>query len=112
MSPEKLKIALGSGLLSFPVTAFDAERKFNEEPYRRHVEWLAGFEATTLFAAGGTGEFFSLSPAEIPKIVAAAKEVAGKVAIVSGCGYGTTIAVEIAKSVEKIGGDGILLLRL
>ena len=110
MSPEKLKIALGSGLLSFPVTAFDAERKFNEEPYRRHVEWLAGFEATTLFAAGGTGEFFSLSPAEIPKIVAAAKEVAGKVAIVSGCGYGTTIAVEIAKSVEKIGGDGILLL--
>jgi 5-dehydro-4-deoxyglucarate dehydratase len=110
MSPEKLKIALGSGLLSFPVTAFDAERKFNEEPYRRHVEWLAGFEATTLFAAGGTGEFFSLSPAEIPKIVAAAKEVAGKVAIVSGCGYGTTIAVDIAKSVEKIGGDGILLL--
>jgi 5-dehydro-4-deoxyglucarate dehydratase len=110
MSPEKLKFALGSGLLSFPVTAFDAERKFNEEPYRRHVEWLAGFEATTLFAAGGTGEFFSLSPAEIPKIVAAAKEVAGKVAIVSGCGYGTTIAVDIAKSVEKIGGDGILLL--
>ena len=38
MSPEELKVALGSGLLSFPVTAFDAEGKFNEEPYRRHVE--------------------------------------------------------------------------
>lgn len=110
MSPEDLKIALGSGLLSFPVTAFDAEGRFNEEPYRRHVEWLAGFEATTLFAAGGTGEFFSLAPAEIPGIVAAAKEVAGDVAIVSGCGYGTAIAVEIAKSAEKAGADGILLL--
>jgi 5-dehydro-4-deoxyglucarate dehydratase len=110
MSPEELKIALGSGLLSFPVTAFDSEKKFNEEPYRRHVEWLAGFEATTLFAAGGTGEFFSLSPSEIPGIVSAAKEVAGKVAIVSGCGYGTTIAVDIAKAVEKAGADGILLL--
>jgi len=110
MSPEELKVALGSGLLSFPVTAFDAEGKFNEEPYRRHVEWLAGFEATVLFAAGGTGEFFSLSPSEIPGIVAAAKDVAGDVAIVSGCGYGTTMAVEIAKSVEKVGGDGILLL--
>lgn len=92
------------------MTAFDSDKKFNEEPYRRHVGWLAGFEATVLFAAGGTGEFFSLLPSEIPRIVSAAKEVAGDVAIVSGCGYGTAIAVEIAKSVEKVAGDGILLL--
>jgi 5-dehydro-4-deoxyglucarate dehydratase len=110
MSPEEIKVALGSGLLSFPVTAFDDQGNFNEEPYRRHVEWLAGFEAPVLFAAGGTGEFFSLAPSEIPGIVSAAKEVAGDVAIVSGCGYGTTLAVEIAKSVEKVGADGILLL--
>ena len=110
MSPEEIKVALGSGLLSFPVTAFDHQGKFNEEPYRRHVEWLAGFEAPVLFAAGGTGEFFSLAPSEIPGIVSAAKEVAGDVAIVSGCGYGTPMAVEIAKSVEKVGADGILLL--
>jgi len=110
MSPEEIKVALGSGLLSFPVTAFDPQGKFNEEPYRRHVEWLAGFDAPVLFAAGGTGEFFSLAPSEIPGIVSAAKEVAGDVAIVSGCGYGTPMAVEIAKSVEKVGADGILLL--
>ena len=110
MSPEEIKVALGSGLLSFPVTAFDDQGQFNEEPYRRHVEWLAGFEAPVLFAAGGTGEFFSLAPSEIPGIVSAAKEVAGDVAIVSGCGYGTPMAVEIAKSVEEVGADGILLL--
>ena len=110
MNPEQIKTALGSGLLSFPVTHFDAEGRFAADSYREHVEWLAGYKAPVLFAAGGTGEFFSLKPDEIPTIVAAAKEVAGETAIVSGCGYGTEIAVDIARSVEKVGADGILLL--
>lgn len=110
MTPETLKTALGSGLLSFPVTPFDAEGRFAPDVYRAHVEWLAGYDAPVLFAAGGTGEFFSLSPDEIPEIVATAKDVAGKTAIVSGCGYGTEMAVRIARSAEKAGADGILLL--
>ena len=110
MTPDQVKIALGSGLLSFPVTAFDKEGRFAPEPYKEHVAWLAGYKAPVLFAAGGTGEFFSLRPDEIPSIVSAAKEVAGETAIVSGCGYGTEIAVDIAKSAERAGADGILLL--
>ncbi|GGA79394.1 putative 5-dehydro-4-deoxyglucarate dehydratase [Brucella endophytica] len=110
MTPQEIKAALGSGLLSFPVTHFDAEGKFQPESYQRHIEWLAGFEAPVLFAAGGTGEFFSLAPAEIPGIVRAAKEAAGKTAIVSGCGFGTHVGVELAREVEKAGADGILLL--
>ncbi|MCP2137599.1 5-dehydro-4-deoxyglucarate dehydratase [Rhizobium sp. SLBN-94] len=110
MNPEQIKTALGSGLLSFPVTHFDSEGRFAADSYRAHVEWLAGYKAPVLFAAGGTGEFFSLKPDEIPAIVSAAKEVAGETAIVSGCGYGTEIAVDIARSVEKVGADGILLL--
>ena len=110
MTPDQMKAALGSGLLSFPVTHFDAENRFAPESYKAHVEWLAGYDAPVLFAAGGTGEFFSLAPREIPQIVAAAKESAGKTAIVSGCGYGTEMAIDIAQSVEKAGADGILLL--
>ncbi|EAU39744.1 putative 5-dehydro-4-deoxyglucarate dehydratase [Fulvimarina pelagi HTCC2506] len=110
MDPQALKAALGAGLLSFPVTAFDAEGRFSEEPYRKHIEWLSGFPASALFAAGGTGEFFSLSPEEVPAIVRAAKAAAGDTPIVSGCGYGTTIAVDLAKAAEKAGADGILLL--
>ncbi|MCZ7865179.1 5-dehydro-4-deoxyglucarate dehydratase [Agrobacterium salinitolerans] len=110
MNPEQIKTALGSGLLSFPVTHFDAEGRFAADSYRAHVEWLAGYKAPVLFAAGGTGEFFSLKPDEIRTIVSAAKDVAGETAIVSGCGYGTEIAVDIARSVEKVGADGILLL--
>jgi len=110
MTPEQIKAALGSGLLSFPVTHFDSDGEFAADSYKSHIEWLTGFNAPVLFAAGGTGEFFSLSPSEIPTIVSAAKEAAGDTAIVSGCGYGTNIAVDIAKSVERAGADGILLL--
>ena len=110
MTPQEIKGALGAGLLSFPVTHFDRHGKFQAESYARHVEWLSGFEAPVLFAAGGTGEFFSLSPDEIPGIVRTAKEASGKTAIVSGCGFGTEVGVELARKVERAGADGILLL--
>ncbi|SCB35114.1 5-dehydro-4-deoxyglucarate dehydratase [Rhizobium multihospitium] len=110
MNPIELKKAVGSGLLSFPVTHFDSDLKFDEAKYRRHVEWLAGYDAAALFAAGGTGEFFSLNPAEIPQVVRAAKASAGNTPIISGAGYGTSLAIEIAKAAEKAGADGLLLL--
>ena len=110
MTPADLKARLGAGLLSFPVTHFDAEGLFDRDSYGAHVNWLAGYDAPVLFAAGGTGEFFSLAPAEVPEVVRAAKAAAGKTAIVSGCGYGTELAIEIARAAEKAGADGILLL--
>jgi 5-dehydro-4-deoxyglucarate dehydratase len=110
MNPEILKKALGSGLLSFPVTHFDEEGRFAPASYGEHIAWLSGFGAATLFAAGGTGEFFSLAPDEIPEIVKVAKQAAGNTPIVSGCGYGTEMAVAIAKAAERAGADGILLL--
>lgn len=112
MEPQQIKQKLGAGLLSFPVTHFDNEGRFAPESYKAHVEWLSSFDAPVLFAAGGTGEFFSLRPDEISAIVSAAKEAAGNsdTAIVSGCGYGTEVAIDIARSAEKAGADGILLL--
>jgi len=110
MNPNELKKAVGSGLLSFPVTHFKQDLTFDEAKYRSHVEWLAGYDAAALFAAGGTGEFFSLNPSEIPQVVRAAKAAAGDTPIISGTGYGTSLAVEIAKSAEKAGADGLLLL--
>lgn len=110
MEPAALKSALGAGLLSFPVTPFGPDGAFNARPYADHVSWLSGFDASALFAAGGTGEFFSLAPEEIPEIVRTAKAAAGDTPIVSGCGYGTRMAVAIAQAAEAAGADGILLL--
>lgn len=110
MSPEEIKSRVGSGLLSFPVTHFTSDYKLNMDSYRRHVAWLSDFEAAALFAAGGTGEFFSLTPTEVGEVTRAAKDVSGNVPIIAGCGYGSALAVETAGIVEKAGADGILLL--
>lgn len=110
MNPQNLKTKIGSGLLSFPVTHFDENLEFNKKAYQDHVAWLSQYDAAALFAAGGTGEMFSLTPGEIVEVVSAAKEVAGEVPIISGCGYGTKMAIDIAQKSERAGADGILLL--
>ncbi len=110
MDPIELKSVLGSGLLSFPVTPFDQQGEFAPAVYARHIGWLSGFDAKALFAAGGTGEFFSLGPEELPRVVREAKSAAGDTPILSGCGYGTRLAIQIAQAVAAAGADGILLM--
>lgn len=105
-----LKTAMAGNVLSFPVTHFDAELRFARSSYSQHVEWLCGYRPGALFVAGGTGEMFSLAPREIPEIVTAAKEVAGSVPIIAGAGYGTVMAIEMARAAEKAGADAVLLL--
>jgi len=112
MSPQDMAKILAKGLLSFPVTHFDRNFQFQEGPYREHCAWLLGFKRLTgLFAAGGTGEFFSLTPSEVSAVVTAAvHETNGRTPVIAGCGYGTSIAVELAKAAETAGADGLLLL--
>src|SRR6201984_1518806 len=111
MTPKEMAGQLGGGLLSFPVTPFKPDYSFDEATYRANMDWLCGYEVTGLFAAGGTGEFFSLTPTEVPQVVAVAvNETRGRVPVLAGTGYGTAIAREIAIGAEKAGADGLLLL--
>ena len=110
MSPTEMAQRLGGGLLSFPVTHFDADGAFVEDEYRKHCAWMLEHELSGLFAAGGTGEFFSLTPEEVGDVTRAAKEAAGSVPIVTGCGYGTELAKDVARRAEAAGADGLLLL--
>jgi len=110
-SPTDVALQLGSGLLSFPVTHFAADLSFDESAYRENIAWLAGYDASGLFAAGGTGEFFSLTLAEVEQVVSAAvKETPAELPVIAPAGYGTAMAVELAQSAERSGADGILLL--
>ena len=111
MAPKELATKIGGGLLSFPVTHFRQDFAFDEPPYREHVEWLLGYSPAGLFAAGGTGEFFSLTMPEFASVVSAAVgQTKGRVPVIAGCGYGTAIAKQFAKTAETAGADGILLL--
>jgi 5-dehydro-4-deoxyglucarate dehydratase len=106
----ELKAALGSGLLAFPVTHFDADGSFDEAPYRASIGRNIDGGAAALFAPGGTGEFFSLGLGEFKAVVrAAVEEAAGAVPVVAGAGYGTQAAIEFARATEAAGADGLLL---
>lgn len=111
MNPQEMAAKVGEGLLSFPVTHFDEQYDFVEQPYREHCAWLLQHRPAALFAAGGTGEYFSLALEEFSRVVSAAvAETARKVPVIAGCGYGTRTAIQFARAAEKAGADGILLL--
>ena len=111
MDPGEMAKRVGEGLLSFPVTHFGENLEFQPKPYQEHIAWLLSHKPAGLFAAGGTGEFFSLTLSEFSSVVrAAVAQTAKQVPLVAGCGYGTAMAKEFAKAAEDAGADGILLL--
>jgi 5-dehydro-4-deoxyglucarate dehydratase len=111
ISPKELKQVMSQGLLSFPLTDFDAQGDFNPRGYAERLEWLAPYGASALFAAGGTGEFFSLTADEYPAIIQTAVNTCrGKVPIIAGAGGPTRFAIQCAQAAEKAGAHGILLL--
>lgn len=111
MSPQELKTTISSGLLSFPVTDFDAQGNFQPSTYAKRLEWLAPYGATALFAAGGTGEFFSLVGEEYGQIIKVAVDTCRhSVPIIAGVGGPTRQAIAMAKQAEALGAKGLLLL--
>lgn len=110
-TPQELKQIVSEGLLSFPVTDFDQQGDFNPHGYAQRLEWLAPYGATALFAAGGTGEFFSLTPNDYSAVVRTAVETcAGKVPILAGAGGPTRMAIDYAREAQRLGAKGILLM--
>jgi 5-dehydro-4-deoxyglucarate dehydratase len=110
-TPQELKQTISSGLLSFPLTDFDAQLAFVPGRYAERLEWLMPYGATALFAAGGTGEFFSLEPREYSQVVdTAVKTCRGRMPIIAGAGGGTTLAIQYAQEAERLGAHGVLLL--
>jgi len=111
MSPQDLQHVLQAGLLSFPLTDFDSDLRFAPKPYAERLEWLQPYGASALFAAGGTGEFFSLAPAEYSDVIRVALDTCrGRTPIIAGAGGGTTLAIQYAQEAERLGAQGILLL--
>jgi 5-dehydro-4-deoxyglucarate dehydratase len=109
-SPQDLAQKVGSGLLSFPVTAFAEDSSFDEGRYREHLAWMSSHDVAGLFAAGGTGEFFSLTNDEISRVVSAAvSEVNGSVPVLAPAGGSLANAIEQTRIAEAAGAAGILL---
>ena len=111
MTLDEIKAKIGSGLLSFPVTDFDATGEFDRDSYAGRLEWLSSYPASGLFAAGGTGEFFSIGYDEYDAVIGTAvRNSSADVPVLAGVGYGTRMAVDLARRAERAGAAGILVL--
>jgi 5-dehydro-4-deoxyglucarate dehydratase len=111
MPPDDLATRLSSGLLSFPVTHFDAELNFDEARYREHLAWQASHDVAGLFAGGGTGEGFSLTVEELDAVVVAAvAEVGDTLPVVAPATGGTRQAMAQARAAQQAGAAGVLLM--
>ncbi|MFG6666161.1 5-dehydro-4-deoxyglucarate dehydratase [Halomonas sp. HNIBRBA4712] len=110
-SREKTLASIANGLLSFPVTDFDAQGRFARESYQSRLKWFASHEISAVFVAGGTGEFFSLSLDDFRDVVTTAVEtIGGELPIIASAGQSVEQAKAHAKIAEEAGADGILLM--
>jgi 5-dehydro-4-deoxyglucarate dehydratase len=108
---DELRAGLERGVLSFPLTAFDASGGLDLDAYREHLRHQLDADPGALFACCGTGEFFSLDEDEYAALIAAAvEEAAGRIPVVAGVGYGWPQAVRFASAARDAGaGAGLLM---
>lgn len=111
LSPHALRETLRCGLVGFPLTDFDASGVFAPDPYAERVRFLSEGGCAALFAAGGAGEFFSLTDAEYASVLRTAAEARTPgMPLLGAAGGGTRAALAHVRIAEEAGIDGILLL--
>lgn len=111
LSLEQIKGALADGLLSFPITDLDDKGHFNAVTFADRLQWFMSHQVSSIFVAGGTGEFFSLSKDEYKNIVEVTSEtVKGKMPTISSIGRSIPEAIEFASIAENAGIDALLLM--
>jgi len=109
MHPSTLRNKL-SGVIAFPVTPFKDDLSLDLPALHENLTNLLQYSISALVAAGGTGELYSLTPAEYTRVIElTALAVEDRVPVIAGVGFGQRLAVEMAQAAEKAGADGILV---
>ena len=109
MHPTTLRKKL-TGVIAFPVTPFKDDLSLDLPALHENLTNLLQYSISALVAAGGTGEMYSLTPAEYTRVIElTALAVEDRVPVIAGVGFGQRLAVEMAQAAEKAGADGILV---
>jgi 5-dehydro-4-deoxyglucarate dehydratase len=99
------------GVLGFPVTPFRQDLSLDLDALARNVDDMARYPFCALVAAGGTGELYSLTPAEVEDVVrVSVQAAAGRMPVVAGAGYNGPLGADMAKRAERAGAHCILAL--
>lgn len=108
MKPDELRAKL-KGVISFPVTPFQANLDLDIDGLRRNLRVLMRHPVGAVVAPAGTGEVFSLTLQEHRDVVQATlEEVNGKAPVLAAAGFNVPLAVELAQQAGRQGVDGIL----
>jgi 5-dehydro-4-deoxyglucarate dehydratase len=108
MRPNTLRNKL-SGVIAFPVTPFKENLSLDLPGLHHNLTKLLEHPISAVVAAGGTGEMYSLTPAEYTRVIELTTlAVEDRVPMIAGVGFGQRLAVEMAQAAEKAGADGIL----
>jgi 5-dehydro-4-deoxyglucarate dehydratase len=109
MHPNTLRNKL-SGVIAFPVTPFKDDLSLDLPGLHQNLNKLLEYPISAIVAVGGTGELYSLTPAEYLRVIElTALAVEDRVPVIVGVGFGQRIAIEMVQAAEKAGADGILV---
>ena len=109
MQPNSLRNKL-SGVIAFPVTPFKENLALDLPGLHHNLTKLLEHPISAVVAAGGTGEMYSLTPAEYARVIELTTHaVEDRVPVIAGVGFGQRLGVEMAQAAEKAGADGILV---
>src|SRR5207244_11499971 len=93
----------------FPITPFRDDLTLVLAGLRKNLEGLLAHPIGAVVAAGGTGEMYSLAPAEHLDVIRVTVEaVDGRVPVIAGVGFGYHLAIELARAAQDGGADGAL----
>lgn len=108
MNPGTLRDKL-SGVIAFPITPFKQDLSLDLPGLHENLTKLLEYPISAIVAAGGTGELYSLTPAEYTRVIELTTlAVEDRVPVIAGVGFGQRLAVEMAQAAEKAGADGVL----
>ena len=109
MHPNTLRNKL-TGVIAFPITPFKDDLSLDLPGLHQNLNKLLEYPISAVVPAGGTGEMYSLTPAEYRRMIElTALAVEDRVPVIAGVGFGQRLGVEMAQAAEKAGADGILV---
>jgi 5-dehydro-4-deoxyglucarate dehydratase len=99
------------GVFGFPVTPFQKDLSLDLAALEKNCDWMAGFPFCSQVIAGGTGEVYSMTPEEsIECVRVSVKAINGRMPVVAGVAYNTTMACHMAREMEKAGAEALLVM--
>ena len=100
------------GVLPAVVTPFDKQEEFDEEAFRRLIDWLIERGITGIVPCGTTGEFSLMTQGERARVIeVCVDQVNGRIPVIAGTGdTSTKLVIDATKHALDVGADAAIIV--